>query len=171
MRRILSSSVALVAGLLLVGSVQASHGGGGGHGSMHGGSSHGFSGASFAREHGFAHGTFLSHGHQGFKGRYNHFWSKQCWFPKYGCYCYWCPGSSCWYYWCQPDDCYYPVDYCPYRKYCWESGGVAVGENRLQTAPEAGLKNTNRATRSIVAGADEPLDGGTDQGASGGQTD
>jgi hypothetical protein len=61
----------------------------------------------------------MSHGYHGFKGRDNHFWSRHYWNSRYGCYTYWCPSSSCWYYWCQPDDCYYPVEYCPYQKYCW----------------------------------------------------
>jgi len=32
-----------------------------------------------------SHGSFMSHGYHGFKGRDNHFWSRHYWNSRYGC--------------------------------------------------------------------------------------
>jgi hypothetical protein len=37
-------------------------------------------------------------------------WSKWCWYPTCGCYCYWAPCCDCWCYWYQPWGCYLPVE-------------------------------------------------------------
>jgi hypothetical protein len=54
-----------------------------------------------------------------YRGREHYHWTKKVYFEKYGCHCYWDPYICCYYYFCVPDDCYYPIDYCPYGKYCW----------------------------------------------------
>ena len=55
-----------------------------------------------------SHGQKFSHGYF-YKGKDHFHWSYQCFWDRFGCYCYWCPYSDCWYYYCQPRECYLPV--------------------------------------------------------------
>lgn len=62
-----------------------------------------------------SHGHKFSHGYF-YKSRDHFHWSYQCYWNRYGCYCYWCPYADCWYYYCQPRGCYYPVSYAEFAR-------------------------------------------------------
>ncbi len=116
MRRFLLSVVAVGLSLALAATAEAG---------PKGGSKGSSKGVSNSHQSGGSHNYHVTNGNKlksgGFyyKGKDHHHWSYQCWDKRYGCNCYWDGGLGCYYYWCQPDDCYYPVDYCPYGKYCW----------------------------------------------------
>jgi hypothetical protein len=66
------------------------------------------------------YGTRFAYGYF-YRGRNHAHWSYQRWDARYGCNCYYDPCCTCWYYWCEPASCYYPVSYCPYQTYCWNT--------------------------------------------------
>jgi hypothetical protein len=66
------------------------------------------------------YGTRFAYGYF-YRGRNHSHWSYQRWDARYGCYCYYDPCCTSWYYWCEPASCYYPVSYCPYQTYCWNT--------------------------------------------------
>ena len=90
-------TTAVVLGLALTGTAEASHGSrGGSHGGHHSG----------------GHGGKVGPGK--FKpGRYGKRgvrWTRKYWDRGRGCWLYWCPDDSCWYSYSEDDDCYYPID-------------------------------------------------------------
>jgi hypothetical protein len=161
MKRLMLSMAAMALGLTVASSVEAGNGESGRSSrSSHSGSysSQGQTGHSTGShdkrsDYHFTHAKKFEHGRY-YPGKNHNHWSYRCWDRRYGCYLYYDPGLCCYYYYCVPDDCYYPVSYCPYRSYRFESAGsyaapasgsataVAVataGSNASPPAPPAPL--------------------------------
>jgi hypothetical protein len=98
------------------------------HGGYHARHTSGGHHARLAYHH--AHGHRFAHGYY-YKGRNHHHWTKRYWHSGYRCYLYYCPDTLAYYYWCAPDNCYYPVSYCPYKTYSFQSNDDAVDNNDI----------------------------------------
>jgi hypothetical protein len=136
MKRFLRSVATVALGLAVAGGAQAA-GKGSSHSSSSRSSSHyGPSTSVSYNSQGTRGSTYWSPGRSGnyystyarrsehgyyYPGRNHYHWSYNCWDRRYGCRLYFDPGLCCYFYFCVPDDCYYPVTYCPYRVYSWNT--------------------------------------------------
>jgi hypothetical protein len=159
MKRLMLGMAAVSLGLAVAGSVQAGNRGSGQSSrssSTHSGTSHsqGSTGrlTNFHDNRSNYHWTNakkFEHGYY-YPGKNHNHWSYRCWDKRYGCYLYYDPGLCCYYYYCVPDSCYYPVSYCPYQRYGYDT---PVSYN----APASGLSTAIAvATASAGTNASPP---------------
>src|SRR5262249_29475674 len=70
-----------------------------------------------------SYGHKFEHGYY-YRGSQHYHWQHRYYNSRYGCWTYYDPCVRGYYYWCQPASCYYPVSYCPYGRYCWDTAPI-----------------------------------------------
>src|SRR5262245_47059271 len=114
MKRFMLTATALVLGLAFAGQADAAPKGPSGKGGS----------GSFKNYH-QSHGHKFEHGYY-YRGHQHYHWQHRYYNSRYGCWTYYDPCVRNYYYWCQPASCYYPVSYCPYGRYCWDTAPICT---------------------------------------------